>query len=287
MRPRHRPTGSRRSPMCRAVEPLVILARLMGLLASSGSISDPPSPAARERRPAKPRSPQRGFLTPTPSPAFPDLCRAARLLPGQAASDPRGRAAAPRRAPWGHRGGAESFERKSGWRSWDLSKARLGGGETRCARRMVCPPSRRSGRQADCSKGVAIQPSGLRRDVAEDQRWKETLRRCRTCAVCVAISYCRLSSDERGTPHQGGCQHITAEEWAEYDRAMAAWQAARTPPRWPRLPYLGRGYCFAPCLPTTRWLIACNSISCDPVLAGGDRMQFDQLKRREFITHPI
>jgi hypothetical protein len=31
--------------------------------------------------------------------------------------------------------------------------------------------------------------------------------------------------------HQGGYQHITAEEWAEYDRAMAAWQAARRPPR--------------------------------------------------------
>jgi hypothetical protein len=65
--------GSRRSPMGRSVEPLVILARLMGLPASSGSISDPPSPAARKRRPAKPRSPQRGFLTPTPSPAFPDF----------------------------------------------------------------------------------------------------------------------------------------------------------------------------------------------------------------------
>ena len=56
------PMGSRRSPMGRAVEPLVILARLMGLPASSGSISDPPSPAARKRRPAKPRSPQRGFF---------------------------------------------------------------------------------------------------------------------------------------------------------------------------------------------------------------------------------
>jgi len=32
-------------------------------------------------------------------------------------------------------------------------------------------------------------------------------------------------------PHQGGYPHITAEEWAEYDRAMAAWQAARRPPR--------------------------------------------------------
>src|SRR5262249_1435639 len=27
-----------------------------------------------------------------------------------------------------------------------------------------------------------------------------------------------------------------------------------------------------------------HSISCDPALAGGDRMKFDQLKRREFIT---
>ena len=26
-------------------------------------------------------------------------------------------------------------------------------------------------------------------------------------------------------PHQGGYPHITAEEWAENDRAMAAWQA--------------------------------------------------------------
>ena len=33
---------------------------------------------------------------------------------------------------------------------------------------MVCAPSRRGGRQADCSKGVAIQPSALRRDVAEE-----------------------------------------------------------------------------------------------------------------------
>jgi hypothetical protein len=32
-------------------------------------------------------------------------------------------------------------------------------------------------------------------------------------------------------PHQGGYPHITAEEWAEYDRAMAAGQAARRPPR--------------------------------------------------------
>ena len=30
--------------------------------------------------------------------------------------------------------------------------------------------------------------------------------------------------------HQGGYQHITAEEWAEYDRAMAAWQEARRHP---------------------------------------------------------
>jgi len=31
----------------------------------------------------------------------------------------------------------------------------------------------------------------------------------------------------RKAPHQGGYPHITAEEWAEYDRAMAAWHAAR------------------------------------------------------------
>src|SRR5262249_51820313 len=30
--------------------------------------------------------------------------------------------------------------------------------------------------------------------------------------------------------------------------------------------------------------IACNSISCNAALAGGDQMQFDQLKRRDFIT---
>src|SRR5262249_17681907 len=34
-------------------------------------------------RPANPAPPSGVFLTPTPSPAFPDLCRAARLLPGQ------------------------------------------------------------------------------------------------------------------------------------------------------------------------------------------------------------
>jgi hypothetical protein len=31
----------------------------------------------------------------------------------------------------------------------------------------------------------------------------------------------------REAPHQGGYAHITAEEWAEYDRAMAEWQARR------------------------------------------------------------
>src|SRR5262249_18625930 len=31
-------------------------------------------------------------------------------------------------------------------------------------------------------------------------------------------------------------------------------------------------------------MILANSLSCNPALAGGDRMQFDQLKRREFIT---
>ena len=28
-------------------------------------------------------------------------------------------------------------------------------------------------------------------------------------------------------PHQGGFQHITAEEWAAWDRANAEWQARR------------------------------------------------------------
>ena len=36
-----------------------------------------------------------------------------------------------------------------------------------CAKYQLCAPSRRSGRKAACRKGVAIQPSGLRRDVAE------------------------------------------------------------------------------------------------------------------------
>jgi hypothetical protein len=31
-------------------------------------------------------------------------------------------------------------------------------------------------------------------------------------------------------PHQGGYPHITDEEWAEYDRAMIMWQAARGAP---------------------------------------------------------
>jgi hypothetical protein len=40
--------------------------------------------------------------------------------------------------------------------------------KTRCTRPMVCAPSRRSGKQAACRKVVAIQPSALRRDVAEE-----------------------------------------------------------------------------------------------------------------------
>ena len=31
-------------------------------------------------------------------------------------------------------------------------------------------------------------------------------------------------------------------------------------------------------------MILANSVSCKPALAGGDRMHFDQLKRREFIA---
>jgi hypothetical protein len=31
-------------------------------------------------------------------------------------------------------------------------------------------------------------------------------------------------------------------------------------------------------------MIFANSVSCNPALAGGNRLHFDQLKRREFIT---
>jgi hypothetical protein len=31
----------------------------------------------------------------------------------------------------------------------------------------------------------------------------------------------------REAPHQGGYSHITAEEWAAYDKAMVEWQARR------------------------------------------------------------
>jgi hypothetical protein len=31
----------------------------------------------------------------------------------------------------------------------------------------------------------------------------------------------------REAPHQGGYSHITPEEWAAYDQAMADWQARR------------------------------------------------------------
>jgi hypothetical protein len=34
----------------------------------------------------------------------------------------------------------------------------------------------------------------------------------------------------------------------------------------------------------TRLLFPANSVPCNLTLAGGDRMQFDQLRRREFIT---
>jgi len=62
------------------------------------------------------------------------------------------------------RGGVEPSERKPSRRSRDLSKARLGRGETRSTRRMVCAPSCRGGRQVACRKGVAIP---IRRDLAE------------------------------------------------------------------------------------------------------------------------
>jgi hypothetical protein len=75
MRPRRSPMGPRRSPMGRAVEPLVILARLMSYRRVRAASPIPPSPAAESADQQNPASPSGVFLTPTPSPAFPDLCR--------------------------------------------------------------------------------------------------------------------------------------------------------------------------------------------------------------------
>jgi hypothetical protein len=65
--------GSRRSPMGRAVEPLVILARLMGLPASSGTSPIPKPRCSKAPTSKTPPPPSGVFLTPTPSPAFPDF----------------------------------------------------------------------------------------------------------------------------------------------------------------------------------------------------------------------
>ena len=66
------------------------------------------------------------------------------LVAARPAPNSGDRAAAPRRAPRSHRGGAESCKRKPGWHSRHLPKARLGRGETLCPRRMVCARPRRS-----------------------------------------------------------------------------------------------------------------------------------------------
>src|SRR5262249_19604375 len=103
-----RPYGSRRSPMGRAVEPFVILARLMGLPASSGSISDPPSPAARAPT-SKPPPLQRGFFDAAAVASIPRLMPS-RSPPARAAAPdlPRDRAATARR-------GRRAGERKPSW----------------------------------------------------------------------------------------------------------------------------------------------------------------------------
>jgi hypothetical protein len=53
----------------------------------------------------------------------------------------------------------------------------------------------------------------------------------RRYAASIGEEYVEEPLDEKGNvirpPHQGGYPHITPEEWAEYDCAMAAWQAAR------------------------------------------------------------
>jgi hypothetical protein len=107
------PYGSRRSPMGRAVEPLVMLARLMGLPAHLGSISDPPSPAARERRPAKPRSPQRVFFDADAVAGIP------RLMPS---CSPPARTAAPRLS-WPRTEPRSNNEPKSGVRICGVATA--------------------------------------------------------------------------------------------------------------------------------------------------------------------
>src|SRR5262245_13014586 len=53
----------------------------------------------------------------------------------------------------------------------------------------------------------------------------------RRYAASIGEEYVEEPLDEKGNlvrpRHQGGYQHITPEEWAEYDRAMAEWQATR------------------------------------------------------------
>ena len=57
-------------------------------------------------------------------------------------------------------------------------------------------------------------------------------RACRRHAASIGEEYIEDPFRRgRKAPHHGGYQHITPEEWAEYDRVMAAWQAARRPAR--------------------------------------------------------
>jgi hypothetical protein len=50
---------------------------------------------------------------------------------------------------------------------------------------------------------------------------------CAGRRFCASIGEEYVEDPFKRPQHQGGYQHITAEEWAEYDRALAAWQRRR------------------------------------------------------------
>jgi hypothetical protein len=51
----------------------------------------------------------------------------------------------------------------------------------------------------------------------------------RRCAASTGEEY--VEDPFKRPSRQGGYSHVTADEWLEFDRKMAAWQAARRPPR--------------------------------------------------------
>jgi hypothetical protein len=47
----------------------------------------------------------------------------------------------------------------------------------------------------------------------------------RRYAIAIGEEY--VEDPSKRPPHQGGYQRITPQEWADYDRAVAAWQQLR------------------------------------------------------------